>query len=88
MGRIDKLVIKILSGQSDHNIKFNELCKLLLRFGFSQRIKGSHHIFYMNGVNEIINIQEINKKAKPYQVKQIRELILLYKFKITEDDEI
>lgn len=88
MGRIDKLVIKILSGQSDHNIKFNELCKLLLRFGFSQRIKGSHHIFYMNGVNEIINIQEINKKAKPYQVKQIRELILLYKFKITEDNEI
>lgn len=88
MGRIDKLVIKILSGQSDHNIKFNELCKLLLRFGFSQRIKGSHHIFYMNGVNEIINIQEINKKAKPYQVKQIRELILLYKFKITEDDEV
>ncbi len=38
MGKIDKLVVKVLTGQSDHNINFNELCNLLVRFGFSKRI--------------------------------------------------
>lgn len=88
MGKVDKLVVKVLTGQSDHNINFNELCNLLTRFGFNKRIKGSHHIFYKENVNEIINLQEVNGKAKPYQVKQVRELILIYKFKITDDDEI
>ncbi|NOT38000.1 MAG: type II toxin-antitoxin system HicA family toxin [Saprospiraceae bacterium] len=88
MGRIDKLVAKILTGQSDRNIKFDELCNLLGRLGFNSRIKGSHYIFYKEDVKEIINLQEINGKAKPYQVKQIRELILLYKFDIIKRDEL
>ncbi|MBL0236066.1 MAG: type II toxin-antitoxin system HicA family toxin [Saprospiraceae bacterium] len=88
MGKIDKLVVKVLTGQTDHNINFNELCNLLVRFGFSKRIKGSHHIFYKENVIEILNLQEVNGKAKPYQVKQVRELILIYKFKITNNDEI
>ncbi|NOT38226.1 MAG: type II toxin-antitoxin system HicA family toxin [Saprospiraceae bacterium] len=88
MGRMDKLIIKILTGQSDQNIQFIELCNLLLRVGFSQRIKGSHHIFYKEDVKEIINIQDNNGKAKPYQVKQIREILISYKFDIIKDDEI
>lgn len=45
---------------------------------FDLRIKGSHYIFSKNGIEEIVNIQEVNGKAKPYQVKQIREIVAKY----------
>jgi hypothetical protein len=51
----------------------------LLSLGFSQRIKGDHHIFYREGIVEIINIQPDGSKAKPYQIRQIREMIVKYK---------
>ena len=74
-----KILDKILSGTSDSNIQFEKLCSLLEALGFSKRIRGSHYIFYKDGVEEIINIQALkNRKAKAYQVKQIRNLILKY----------
>lgn len=80
MTQKDKLIGKILSGTSDKNIDFNDLARLLDGFNFSCRIKGDHHIYYKEGVEEIINIQPLsNSKAKPYQVKQIRLLVLKYK---------
>jgi len=52
----------------------------LNQFGFESRIKGSHHLFYKSGIEEIINIQATeNNKAKSYQVKQIREIVVKYK---------
>ncbi len=66
-------------GLSDTNIDFEDLCHLLRILEFSERIKGSHHIFTKAGIDEIINIQPIGSKAKPYQVKQVRNLILKYK---------
>jgi predicted RNA binding protein YcfA (HicA-like mRNA interferase family) len=47
--------------------------------GFEERVKGSHHIYFKDGIDEIINLQPSNGKAKPYQVKQVRELIIKYK---------
>lgn len=79
MTKLEKLIQKILSGTSDKNIHFEDLRKLLLFFGFMERIKGSHHIYYKNGVDEIINVQPLNGKAKPYQVKQVREMLTKYK---------
>lgn len=46
--------------------------------GFVCRVKGDHFIYTMDGIDEIINIQPKANKAKPYQVKQVRELILKY----------
>ena len=74
-----KLLIKILSGVSDANIPFAKICQLLHNLGFRERIKGSHHIFVKDGVEEILNLQPKGFKAKPYQVKQVRNLILKYK---------
>lgn len=88
MGKYSKLLVKILSGRSDNNIRFNDICNLLSKLGFELRTKGSHHIFYMAGIQEIINIQEIDGNAKPYQVKQIRELIITYKLEIHGDEEL
>jgi HicA-like toxin of HicAB toxin-antitoxin system len=79
MTKVDKLLNKILSGRSDQNIVFFELCNILKGFGFVERIKGDHHIFAKDGIIEIINLQPRGKVAKPYQVKQVRNLILKYK---------
>jgi len=75
-----KILQKVLSGLADRNIRFQDLKKLLRDFGFSERIKGDQHIFYKDGVEEIINLQPLRDgKAKAYQVKQVRELIFKYK---------
>ncbi|MEI7898394.1 MAG: type II toxin-antitoxin system HicA family toxin [bacterium] len=60
---------------------------LLKKLGFQHRINGSHNIFYRESILEIINIQPLSdNKAKPYQVKQIRNLILKYKLKLKSDE--
>ena len=84
MGKFEKILTKVLRGTSDANIGFDELVSLLIRLGFQSRIRGSHHIFYMDNIVEIINIQEKSGKAKPYQVKQIRSIILKYKIELKE----
>ena len=78
MGKWNKLRQKILLGDSDANIAFDDLCHLLRRLGFTERTSGSHHIFSQNGVEEIINIQPKGRVAKTYQVGQVRDLILKY----------
>ena len=76
-----KTLDKVLSGLADKNIRFQDLIKLLNYFGFSKRVKGDHHIFYKEGVEEIVNLQPLKDgKAKSYQVKQVREIILKYRF--------
>lgn len=78
MDKYQKLLEYILLRRSDSNISFSELCKLLKKLGFTERVKGDHHIFSKNDIPEIINIQPKGKMAKPYQVKQIRNIILNY----------
>jgi hypothetical protein len=87
MTQKDKLIGRILSGTSDKNIDFNDLTRLLDSFNFSCRVKGDHHIYYKEGIEEIINIQPLsNNRAKPYPVKQIRLLILKYKLNLVKNE--
>ncbi len=79
MGKQEKLLIQILKGQSDANINFKDLVGLMQRFGFEKRVSGGHHIFRKEGVLEKINLQKEGNKAKPYQVRQVRNIILKYK---------
>jgi HicA toxin of bacterial toxin-antitoxin, len=81
-----KLLDQILRGTSDTNIPFDSLCGLLRELGFDQRIKGSHHVFSKEGVAEILNVQPKGAKAKPYQVQQVRKVILKYHLAGDEDD--
>ncbi len=78
MGQLDKMMISVLCGSQDSNIKFSDLQKLLDFLGFDERIKGDHHIYTKDDIAEIINIQPNGSKAKPYQVKQLRNIILKY----------
>ena len=79
MSNQQKILSKVLQGTSDANILFKDLVVLLKYLGFEERLKGSHHIFVKEGILEIINLQPKGKSSKPYQVKQIRQLILKYK---------
>ena len=86
MGRYSKLKRKILSGSSDTNVEFSGLCQLLAQFGFEERVRGSHHIFTRDGMEEILNLQPKGSKAKPYQVKQVRNILVKYRLGETDAD--
>lgn len=88
MTQQDKLLAKILTGASDANIPFAQLCQLLINLGFEERIRGSHHIFAKEGVEEILNLQPKQGKAKAYQVKQVRAVIIKYQLGSQDDDTL
>jgi HicA toxin of bacterial toxin-antitoxin, len=76
MGKIEKTLDRILRGTSDANIDFNDLRALLKHLGFEERIRGSHHIFTREDLQEILNLQPRGSQAKPYQVRQVRGVLL------------
>jgi hypothetical protein len=81
----DKLLAKIQSGTSDTDIPFAQLWQLLYSLGFNERIRGNHRIFIKEGVEEILNLQQKMGKAKGYQIKQVRAVILQYQLGIKND---
>ena len=83
MSKLKKSLFRLLEGRSDANFDFGDLCHILDRAGFTLRLgKGSHHIYFKEGVEEILNLQPRGSQAKPYQVKQVRDLILKYQLEI------
>jgi hypothetical protein len=74
----DKALEHVLRGSGDASLRFEELRALLLRLGFAERIRGSHCIFTRAGIDERINLQREGSRAKPYQVKQVRAVIMKY----------
>ena len=76
MDKHEKLMLQILRGTSDANIRFEDLRALLLHLGFEERTRGSHHLFRRAGVEERLNLQREGSKAKVYQVRQVRAVIL------------
>lgn len=75
----ETILDRVLRGTADANIRFEDLRSLLISLKFSERIKGDHHIFTREGVEEILNIQPRGALAKPYQVNQIRKVIVRYR---------
>lgn len=76
MGKYGKLAEWILQGTSDANVGFDDLRVFLLRYGFVERIRGSHHLFRKTGVEDKINLEREGAKAKPYQVRQVRAVLI------------
>jgi len=77
----EKLLSKLLSGSGDNNFQFADLIQILVWLGFIERHgKGSHRIFILKGIQDMINLQPTKDgKAKPFQVKQVREFIINHK---------
>ena len=82
MGKYAKVYEHIITRRSDSNVPFDDLCSLLTRLGFERRVRGDQHIFTMEGVEEIINLQPQKGMGKAYQVKQVRDLLLKYKLRM------
>lgn len=75
-----RVLTRVLSGAADQSIRFDELRRLLIQLGFVERVRGSHHIFTRDGVDEILNLQpREGGRAKPYQVRQVREVVVRYR---------
>lgn len=71
-----KLLRRILEGRSDANIAFDDLRSLLRFLGFRETVRGSHHVFRRPDVPERINLQADGGKAKVYQVRQVRRILV------------
>jgi hypothetical protein len=78
MARHKRTLNQVLSGLADSNIAFDDLCALMVQLGFVERIRGDHHIFSRVGIAEILNLQPRGNKAKTYQVRQVRNVIMRY----------
>ena len=87
MGRHDKLLAQLLGGDADANVGFEAMCGLLRRLGFEERTRGSHHVFRRSGVEELINLQRDGDKAKVYQVRQVRAVLVRYGLTTIEGGE-
>ena len=75
MSKVNKIYEKLMAGQSDANMPFDDLCFLLHRLGFASRQPGTSHKIFKRGEG-FVNLQEGSAgKAKPYQVRQARETL-------------
>ncbi len=78
-----KLLQKILAGSK--NIRFADMTSLVEACGFHlSRTEGSHHIFVHPDVAELVNLQNVNGQAKPYQIRQFLKLVERYRLKIED----
>lgn len=82
----EKIFNAVMSGRQDNNFPFEDLRFLVKQLGFDERIKGDHFILTNEGISEIINLQPVRGKAKPYQVRQVRGIIRKYKLGGNIDD--
>lgn len=81
-----KLLAKALTGSK--NLRFTEAIALAKAFGYRlARTKGSHHILVHPKIKELINLQEVGGKAKPYQVRQLLDIVERYNLLLEIGDE-
>ena len=68
-------------------MRFASVRTLLLSLGFEERTAGSHHLFSRDDITELINLQQVKGgKVKPYQVRQLRELLIQYREKLDYEE--
>ncbi|MGO9469108.1 MAG: type II toxin-antitoxin system HicA family toxin [Isosphaeraceae bacterium] len=82
MSKVAKTLDRIIRGNSDASIRFDDLRAVLVHLGFTERIRGDHHIFTRDGVPEILNLQPRGSQAKAYQVKQVRGVIVAHRLAV------
>ncbi len=75
MGNWKKTLEQVLDGRSDANLRYEDLCHLLERFGFAKRTSGGSHCLFKKPGTDLINLQSADGKAKAYQVRQVRQIL-------------
>ena len=55
-------------------------------FGFRlSRVSGSHHVFTHPSMPELLNLQNLKGKAKPYQIRQLLQLLERYNLPLGDE---
>ena len=84
MTKKQKLLRRALSGSK--NLSFDDLTACAEAFGFRlDRINGSHHVYINKAVGEMLTFQSVKGKAKPYQVKQLLQVIEAHDLRLEDD---
>jgi predicted RNA binding protein YcfA (HicA-like mRNA interferase family) len=72
-------LLRRLTAGATKNVAFIDMRLLVEAFGFElRRVRGSHHIFGHPRVAELVNLQEVDGQAKPYQIRQFLRLVERY----------
>lgn len=87
MGKYDALLLRILRGTADGTVRFDELRHLLRRLGFEEAVRGGNFLFIHERMEGILNFQPNGQQAKPYQVRQVRDVIVRDKLTGGSDGE-
>ena len=84
LSEMDKREIYEKLKRAPANIRFEEICKDAVDFGFMYKGgHGSHRIFVRQGIREMLNFQNVKGMVKPYQVRQFVKII--DKYDLAED---
>ncbi len=79
-----KLLQRLMSGSK--NVRFSDAVACIEAFGFTlERINGSHHIFSHKDTPDMINIQNVDGQAKPYQIRQFLQIVEQYNLQLEDD---
>ena len=79
-----KLLRRLTHGES-RNVAFADMVTLVVALGFQlARTRGSHHIFKHPGIPELLNLQDVNGEAKPYQIRQFLRLVERHDLRLEE----
>lgn len=79
-----KLLRRLARG-SVKNVAFEDMQSLVEAFGFVLgRVSGSHHIFVHPDIPELVNLQQVDGEAKPYQIRQFLKLVERYSLTLEE----
>ena len=78
-------LLRRLTQGSVQNVAFSDMVSMVQGFGFTlTRTSGSHHIFTKDDVPELVNIQNVDGQAKPYQIRQFLRLVEKYDLTLQE----
>jgi predicted RNA binding protein YcfA (HicA-like mRNA interferase family) len=81
MAKADAILEKVISGHG--RIPFRDFQKLLVKLGFRLgRTRGSHHVYVHPKVTRPLSIQSMGNEAKPFQVRQLRDMIVEFDLKL------
>lgn len=80
-----QLLSRLAHGEMS-NVRFKDAQRLVEALGFElDRVQGSHHIYRHPQIRERINLQARSGEAKPYQLRQVLDLIERYALHLTEE---
>jgi len=67
------------------NVRFTDAQRLAEALGFElDRVRGSHHIYRHPTIGQRINLQARGGQAKPYQLRQLLEIVEHHALRLKE----